>query len=295
MLPTFIICGAGKSGTTALWAYLKEHPEVCMTRMKEPIFFTRMLGTREGGTIEAPVYTGHYEKGIAWYESLFEHCGCQKVRGEASTAYFYAEDAADLIREILPNVKLIFLLRNPVDRLYSHYWQERKTGWRLPEFTELMNRNASEFQRYYHGSSYKQHLEHFHKRFPQEQILILLYDDLKHKPEHLLRQVYQFIGVRTDILPENLGALYNESTIPRSPKLQRILSLTTRTGLGDKIPKLIRTHVSKLRRRLTKLNQVSIKYFPLEDNIRQELISRLEKDILYVEDLLERPLESWKR
>ena len=129
MLPTFIIAGAGKSGTTALWAYLNQHPEICMSRIKEPMFFTNLLGYRQGGSIEAPVYEGRYKSGLEWYEKLFAKCCQKRALGEASTAYMYAKDAAGLIKKTLPEVKLIFLLRNPVDRLYSNYWQERKYGW----------------------------------------------------------------------------------------------------------------------------------------------------------------------
>ena len=161
-LPTFIIAGAPKCGTTALWNYLNEHPEVCMARIKEPRFFSQMPGELDKKTIgSGPLRSGYFNRGINWYQSLFDSCQQLKARGEASTYYFSAIDSPILIESLIPKVRLIFILRDPVKRLYSHYWQEYKLGLGMPSFEDMVRDNHPRFQYYSYVSSYKINLVFF--------------------------------------------------------------------------------------------------------------------------------------
>ena len=109
MLPTFIIAGAAKSGTTALHEVLNSHPEICMSWMKGPTYFTE----------EASRST--HQRGKEWYERLFSECVNAQAIGEVSPFYMTGMDAPELIYGTVPKVKLLFVLRNPIDRLYSYY------------------------------------------------------------------------------------------------------------------------------------------------------------------------------
>jgi len=121
-LPTFLIIGAAKSGTTSLWHYLRQHPQIFLTRHKEPNFFIL-----EG--LELPPFSGPaapeilYKKiykysvtDIDSYRTLFQEVSQEKAIGEASVPYLYFPQAADRIKKYIPDVKMIVVLRNPIDR-----------------------------------------------------------------------------------------------------------------------------------------------------------------------------------
>jgi hypothetical protein len=138
-IPDFIIAGAPKCGTTALASFLNEHPGVCMCYIKEPRFFTKMKGDMETTiTGDGPRLSGTFDNGYEWYASLFKNALEGQKTGEASTVYFANADSAKLIYDHNPNMKLILMLRHPVKRLYSHYWQEYKLGFNFPSFEQMV-------------------------------------------------------------------------------------------------------------------------------------------------------------
>ncbi|MEQ8530676.1 MAG: sulfotransferase domain-containing protein, partial [Imperialibacter sp.] len=127
--PDFIIAGAPKCGTTALYAILNQHPLISMSKVKEPVFFSRTPGVVKSNLAEyGPNLSGRFDYGMSWYSSLFEK-GPNKIFGEASTLYFINDDSPKLIFDHAPKVKFIFMVRDPVERIYSHYWQDMKLGF----------------------------------------------------------------------------------------------------------------------------------------------------------------------
>jgi hypothetical protein len=295
-LPTFIIPGAPKAGTTALWGYLNEHPQVCMARIKEPNFFTRYRGELQNGIVRPGAKRFvHFDKGIEWYESLYASCGNALARGEASTEYLSASDAAELIHEWVPGVKLIFLLRDPVSRLYSHYWQEYKLGWDELDDFERMVRNNDHGLDYYMGvSAYRSHLERYLSFFPRDRMLILLDSDLKKHPLETFREVCRFIGVSEDFVPSTMGENYNQQTLPRFRALEKMINRFRYSNLAKKIPDPYRFYLGKLRESLGRVTMVANRYSPMPSDLRSELIQRFQDDIAYVEELLGRKLDQWR-
>src|SRR6188508_1581564 len=124
-LPNFFIVGAPKAGTTSLYYYLKRHPEVFMSPIKEPNFFAYEE------TIKQNLY--HKEKGVGTleeYKDLFaEANGRHKAIGEASVSYLFYPPVPERIKQMVPDAKIIISLRNPVDRALSHYYMEYKLGY----------------------------------------------------------------------------------------------------------------------------------------------------------------------
>ncbi|MFB6347302.1 MAG: sulfotransferase domain-containing protein [bacterium] len=292
-LPTFLLAGSGKSGSTSLWHYLKEHPEICMAEQKEPLFFSRVTGQMDGGKL-VPTRSGRYDKGIEWYKSLFDHCSNATALGEA-TAYLYLEDAPELINKHIPNVKFVFLMRDPVDRAYSHYWQAVKGGRKLPDtFEELVRQDHPYFQAFRHVSSYAQHLKRYYEVFEEEQIKIIFLQDLKEKPRELLREVQAFVGVDPDFVPESLGKRFNKSAVARSAKFQRLIRRMRHTSLKQFMPNWLRKSLSFLARRISALNKKEIDYGPMDTEIRKSLIDGFMEDIEYLEEKTGRDLTEWK-
>lgn len=295
-VPDFIIAGAGKSGSTSLWHYLREHPEICMARQKEPLFFTEVTGIRNGGDFRAPTRSGQYQRGKDWYCSLFDHCSERQLTGEASVSYFYVPDVPALIREEVPDVKLLFLLRDPVDRFYSHYWQTLKGNRDVPDdFGQFVeNPDHFYFRVFEWGSSYKQHLQRFQGFFPPEQLEILFHDDLVTQPEEVLDQCCRFLGVADEFRPDNLGQKFNPASLPRSDVVQKLLQWVRGSPMKRFLPRRIRETVSAFVSYLSEFNKTEIDYDPMAPHLRRRLLQRFLEDVEYVEKLSGRDLTAWK-
>lgn len=294
-LPTFVIPGAGKSGTTSLFAWLVEHPEVGGAGIKEPGFFTRERGIKDGGGPDAATQSGRYDLGLDWYRALYDGTEAAAARGEASTLYMPAADTPDLLLEVVPEVTLIFLLRDPVARLHSQYWQESKHGWELPAFDELVRGDHPRFRRHARVSRYDEHLERYLARFSREQVHVYLYEDLVADPRALVARAYAAIGVDPAFVPPSIGRRHNAAAAPRFRGLERLLSAPLGRSDVSRLPGWIRRPAGRLRRRLSRLNRRPVEYEPMSAELRRELVQRFEPTIAWVEGHLGRPLPGWRR
>jgi hypothetical protein len=205
-LPNFLICGAQKAGTTALYAYLKQHPDVFMSRPKETWFFDR-----------------NYEKGIEWFASHFEEHSGETAVGEATARTMSWPEAPARVAKHLPEAKLIFVLRNPIDRAYSQYHFHISTGKEEADasFHEVIRDEQSAFgQDMIKRGRYAEQLARFDAHFDRSQMKIVLHEDLRERTTETVQEVYRFLGVdptyepqteeRHNVTryPDSLGAYY---------------------------------------------------------------------------------------
>jgi hypothetical protein len=171
-LPDFIIIGAAKSGTTSLWDYLNRHPDIFMSRPKEPCFFDEDVA---------------WSRGIDWYRTLFAKAQEHQVCGEASTNYSRWPQVTGVPRRIhavLPNVKLIYLMRNPVDRTFSHYVHRwTKEVHRGQPFRQRFGKYCKTDRMCIDSSMYCTQLEQFLPYFPKERILPVVLEQLLVEPD----------------------------------------------------------------------------------------------------------------
>lgn len=210
-LPDFIIIGAQKAGTTSLYRYLEQHPQVFGSSKKEVHYFDHF-----------------YSNGELWYRSHFPLAASIRknggVTGEASPFYLFHPKCAQRIHERLPAVKLIAVLRNPIDRAISHYFMQVRKGHEKLRIGEAMHqeerRLAQELERLevepHHSSfslghySYKSRgmyvdqLARYSALFPRDQLLVLKAEDLFTDTGASLREVYGFLGIDHEYLPKYL-------------------------------------------------------------------------------------------
>jgi hypothetical protein len=189
----FVICGTQKGGTTALDAYLREHPEVCMADRKEVHFFD----TEAFFASRSPDYST--------YHAAFSPNVSHKLIGEATPIYMYWRDAPRRIWEYNRDMKLVVVLRNPIERAFSHWNMERAKGaddlsfWDAIHSEEKRCREALPYQHrvfsYVDRGFYLEQLRRLWSYFPREQVLILKNEVLKHHPCEALREVCDFLGV----------------------------------------------------------------------------------------------------
>lgn len=185
----FVICGVQKGGTTALDAYLREHPEVCMANKKEVHFFDREKFFKNG--------QGDYARYHGYFNPNKQH----KVIGEATPIYMYWQNAIKRIYQYNPNMKLIVVLRDPIERAYSHWNMERMRGNEDKAFLEAIEfeQQCTTQQRifsYVERGFYLKQLKKIWSYFPRPQVLVLKNEELKAAPEQTLLRVTEFLGVQ---------------------------------------------------------------------------------------------------
>jgi len=225
-LPDFIIGGAPRSGTTWLYELLDRHPDVYMARplKPEPKFF---------------LVDHLYDKGLKFYaETWFAGAGDARLAGEKSTDYLESLEAAERIAKDLPQVKPIFILREPADRAYSNYlWtrmngletEDLQTALRLEEEREKHLPERWRFARpfsYFSRGLYADLLAPYFQRFPREQMLILRFEDILDRPEELAGQVHRFLGIGSR--PDDAKGI---GVINPSEKRGEVMDETTRGDL----------------------------------------------------------------
>jgi hypothetical protein len=179
-LPNLVVIGAMKCGTTSLHNYLDQHPDIAMSGVKEINFFL------EG--------QGHWDKGVRWYESHFD--GSAKVRGESSTSYTkYPQRSGVPARmcSLLPGAKLIYILRDPIERTVSHYLHAYHRSRETRSVAEALGSLTD--NPYVDPSRYHMQLERYLEHYPLSQILILTTEELREAPQLTLGRAVEFLGL----------------------------------------------------------------------------------------------------
>jgi len=188
-LPSFFIIGAAKCATTSLNDHLDQHPEIHMQPLKEPHFFST---------------DAIYERGIDWYRGLFADAAPGQVCGEASTSYTrypHTPDVPRRIAEVVPDAKLIYIVRDPVERLVSaclFALKRERYALHQEELSRSMDEHIKQFDVLRNTSEYITQIEQYLRFFDQSQLLVLLQRDLSDRPEEVLRRTFAFLGVDPD-------------------------------------------------------------------------------------------------
>ncbi|MEV0900616.1 sulfotransferase [Actinoplanes sp. NPDC049802] len=244
-LPDFLIAGVPKAGTTALHAALAGHPQLFLPQVKEPKhFLSDGPPPTSGGPGDVQTYQEHVWRRTD-YEKLFDAAPPGSRKGEATPFYLYDLKAHDRIRALVPDVRLILLLRDPVDRAHSnwtHLWVaglEEEADFLAACRAEESRRAAgwADFWHYIELGRYGRRLEHLYQRFSRDQVLLLRYRDLKDRPAETLDRVCSFLGVRTGVLTviprENVNRHYVEDN-----RVNRVLRNMLRAGgnFGHRFP-----------------------------------------------------------
>jgi len=240
--PDFLIIGAPKSGTTSVYHYLQQHPQVFMTPLKEPHFF--LFDGPEAPRMNGPFDAIRRKEMIdSWdaYQSLLDNAGAGAICGEASIRYLYSQQACDAIHRRLPGAKLIVILRNPVDRAFSSYQRDRRHGTEpCPTFEQSLEEGEKrERDGWFIGSHqslgfYSRHLEAYFRTFGREQVRVYLQDDLRQDAGALLRDIFGFLGVDTAFEPD-LTVKYNITGTIKNP-FWRLLWMHTRALRAQLLP-----------------------------------------------------------
>jgi hypothetical protein len=280
VLPNFLVIGAAKAGTSSLWAYLREHPQVFMSDPKELHFFVTDM---------------NWSRGLGWYERHFEGAGDAIAVGEACGAYArYPKHRSvpERIAQVVPEAKLIYLVRHPIKRMISNYVLNVQLG---VESEPSIERALLTDPQYLDASRYAMQLEQYLPYFEREKMLTIKSEDLSANRGRTMKRTFAFLGVDGSWVPQNLDQEYN---VTRS-KMHRARRPTARavSGTLQRIPgypsvsSRIPTPVKNVKRRLAtrEIEPVGT----VSDAVRRELEDRLRPDIKRLRDFMGSAFDGW--
>ena len=276
MLPNFVIIGAMKAGTTSLYHYLRGHPQVFMTEVKELHYF-----------VEAK----NLSRGLAWYERQFAGAGSAVAIGEASpdyTKYPIHEGVPKRIAEVLPDVRLIYLLRDPVERIRSHYLHDVARGRETRPIGDAVPGNPH----YLAPSRYALQIEQYLEHFPLERMLLVRSEGLRHDRAAALAQVFRFLGVDPDWNPPDDEREYNttESKKPPGALMRMGRRLPGASQLRRFAPRAITTVERLAGGSRTPLD---VRSAELTADLRAELVAELRPDLQRLRDYAPPGFDLW--
>jgi hypothetical protein len=209
--PDFVIVGATKSATTWLQRNLQQHSAVFMPGA-ETHYFSR-----------------HFERGPLWYGAFFAPAAAHQIVGERSTSYLDDPQAAQRLRAVLPDVRVIMQLRNPIERVWAHYWMNVRRGETRADVDRQLCADDADGERLRAGGLYFRHVARFFELFPREQLCVSLYDDLDREPVSVLDRIRAHVGLASVAAPA--PAPVGEGTPRARPARYPALSQAIRAGL----------------------------------------------------------------
>jgi hypothetical protein len=300
-LPDFLIAGAPKAGTTALHSALARHPSLFMAAVKEPKFFlTDGPPPAKGGPGDAKTYREHVWR-RADYEALFDPAPSGTLRGESTPFYLYRHDAQLRIRALIPQARLIIVLRDPVERAHSnwaHLWsagldpigdfvqacrveeQRKVAGW-------------ADFWRYKDLGRYGRQIEQLYTVFPADQVLVIRYREMIEDPVGTLDRICGFLGVKAGVISE----VPRENVTAHPHETRRHLALSKLARGGSAVTASLPGHAgSALTDRLEqRLQRGAAPRRPLTWDERAQLIGEFTEDVTLLSSITGQDFTDWVR
>jgi len=289
MKANFIIAGCPKCGTSSMWYYLKQHPQIFMAADKEPHFYAKDLLTK------------YYKYKNEEYYDLFNDAR-EKVVGEASTIYFYSKVAPNLIKEDLgKNTKILLMLRNPIEMMYSFHSQRIASGSEnVMDFEEALSidkirsMGAMEYRivPYKEVASYDKHTKKWIDTFGKENVKVVIFEEFLKDNGKTFREILEFLEVDSDFIPS--FDVMNENNTVRSIFLRNLLRDSVRLPLFlQKTIKLFIPH--KIRKGIRNANDKKVKRNPMSMELRERLVREMKPGIQRLEKVLNKKLNVWSK
>lgn len=293
--PNFVMIGPPKSGSTSLYHYLKQHPDIYLSAVKEPRYFLFDQNDPEkyrGFRPDRPEMKCISDPDK--YQALFHGVQGEKAVGEASARYLISPEAAPRMRDHNPAMKLITVLRQPADRAHSNFWwRKTSTDEKAETFAEAVEEELSGARdnwfhgRYIAGGYYARFLKHYLGFFPRDQIQIHLFEDFTGHPIQACQHIFEFLGVDPSFVPETEKAWYKSGRFS-NPVHQKIWDASR--GLRDAARPFVPL---RLRGWAFEKATAGMKRVPFDPSLRARLNDLYREDILELQDLLGRDLSHW--
>jgi hypothetical protein len=284
-LPNFLVIGAMKAGTTSLFHYLRAHPQVFMSPVKELDFFV------EGA---------NWRRGIEWYQKQFEGAGPSAVAiGEASTAYSkhpLVDGVPGRIATYLPNARFVYVVRDPIDRIRSHYEHRVAIGAETLPLEEAVFSNPV----YLLCSRYASQVEQYLDCFPPDRLLLVTSEDLRDRRPATMSRVYAFLGVDQNYAPDALEYEYyktshrivhRRSTWSIRKTLKRHFPATKRAK--ELVDEVLPRAFNRVNRGRAAGSSTRVRRSSLDDQLQTKLAGLLEDDVKRLRAYMPEGFDGW--
>lgn len=295
-MPNFVVIGAAKCGTTSLYHYLKQHPQIFLPPVKEPEFFCfdgqsyDWRGPSDNEEIARCVTD------LSSYTALFDSVQDEVAIGDVSRWYVFSERAAKRIRHHIPDCKLIAILRDPVDRAWSHFQHLRRQNTEpLESFADALGQEDERIRngwgfiwRYFRRGLYYEQLKTYSSLFDRRQMLICFYEDFNRDPAAVCRSIFRFLGVDDQFVPDTTRRHNRTPGLPRYQMLERLL--TSNSFLKRAITGILPQQVRNVACRASRWNLV--KPAP-SAAMRAQLVDKYRGDVVKLSQLVGRDLSTW--
>lgn len=294
-MPNFLVIGAGKAGTSSIYYYLKQHPQVYMSPLKEPKFFALEGETLNYQGPDREIVNRVSVNNLKDYQNLFQGASTEIAIGEASPMYLYSPKAPSKIKTYLPQVKLIAILRDPVERAFSSFTHLLREGYETLSFERALAEEENRIQKkwaplwhYKQKGYYYEQLKRYYDIFDREQIQVYLYEDLQTNSTNLIQSIYDFVGVDHTFIPD-----LSKKNVSGNPKSRWVHDLFTKdnpikTLLKPLFPKQLRRNIAD-----TAIEQNLGAKPMLSSETHHQLQQLYREDILQLQDLIGRDLSAW--
>ena len=287
MKPNFFIVGTPKAGTTSLYEYLQEHPDVYMSPIKETNYFSFEEIEKQG-----LFYNEEHINSIDKYLAQFADVRTEKAIGEASVSYLFYDSVPDKIKNFNPHSKIIIVLRNPIERGFSHYLMDKRIGFVKNKYDDIVHKKSNNkkaflyYQQYVALGLYYEQLQRYFSVFDKKQILVLLYEDINQHIEEVVHNIYSFLEVDTSFKPD-LNKKHNTFIAPKNPVIQHLYKFKMVRNVAKRVFNNSFQHSIKN-------NFFSKEKKPVLDNgLKKDLIEIYRSDIDKTAELINRDLRSW--
>lgn len=285
----FFIIGASKCGTTSFYNILNQHPDICLSSIKETEYFA--LPEKKKSQID--------------YKDYFKHCTGEKIIGEVCPSYSELNVVPWVPENIYnynSNAKIIYLIRNPIDRiesvwkqtLYSGHWQERKYykrfGLDIPKMSLNFEKSIFEYPPFIESCKYWKQINGYRKYFSDEQIKIILFEDYVNKPEQVFESIFNFLDIK-NVEIKNLNKKYNSSSQKKmiNPKINKYLPTSIINLLRSvKMPKTIKQFLKNIV--TDDIPEVDSEITP---ELKQKILNELNTDIKKILDYANKEPDYW--
>jgi len=291
----YIGIGAAKSGSTWIARCLAEHPQVFLADIKEIEYFnayTNIKNKKFCKIKNAIIPNKRFKKGINWYKKHFTACKPGMIKGEFCNRYLIDPVAPKAIKDTFPDVKLIVVLRNPIDRTYSHYLMRKNFfKYETRSFEDAINEQPLYTER---GMYYTQ-LKRYLKYFKREQLLILFLEDIKKNPEQEINKLFTFLHVKTDVKLSLMGKRANPARVAKSSSLLRSMDKFVRLMTTMRLSFIVTFFKKiKINRIITRFNASPALDPPMNPETRIRLAQIFESENRKLSELVNRDFSHWK-
>lgn len=279
MLPNLIVVGAAKAGTTSFHSYLGAHPEIFMSRQKEIGFFLR-------DDWQDP-------EAVAEYERHFTRASDERFRGESTTLYSqypHFPDVASRMAQLVPEARLVYLVREPFERLQSAYY-EQHMNVRPRSWEEFLGEWRERGDPMFCPTLYASQLKLFLRHYSPDRILVVDHADMLERRGETLREVFAWLGVDPDFTSPEFTVRRNTRRGKGIPRMPRTLWKKVVHPLSEKVPRRWREPIAGPAKRLLMREIEGAP--PMDQRTRDEMAEVLAPEVAWLREFTGRRFESW--